>query len=129
MGVRCRLTRGGDHSSCGVLFPHAATFTAMSQPACSCRLAWSIAVLALAAGGALAVWPSAGVPAPAPAPMPAPSETVVQLRSELEETRRVLDHVQSAVAQRDREIAAAEDELRNLRREVETLRARPAQTP
>jgi chromosome segregation ATPase len=44
------------------------------------------------------------------------------LREELAELRRVLDDAHSALAQRDREIRAAEDELRVLRAEIATLR-------
>lgn len=52
-----------------------------------------------------------------------------EARLEAEELRRVLNDAHSAMAQRDREIAAAEDELRTLRKELETLRTRPGPSP
>jgi septal ring factor EnvC (AmiA/AmiB activator) len=99
----------------------------MSMPACSCRVAWSVAALASITASVLAVM-SVRNPPPTVEASPAaiPDPRVAEIRAELEETRRVLDDVQSAVAQRDREIAAAEDELRTLRKELETLRAKPA---
>lgn len=60
---------------------------------------------------------------------PPPDTRLAETRAELDEVKRVLNDVQSAVAQRDREIAAAEDELRMLRKELEGLRAKPTPAP
>jgi chromosome segregation ATPase len=51
---------------------------------------------------------------------------LAETTAELLQVRRVLDDAQSALAQRDREIATAEHELRVLRQELETLRSKNA---
>ena len=69
-------------------------------------------------------------PATSPAPAPVTVDTrLCEARHEAEELRRVLDDAHSGLAQRDRELAAAEDELRTLRKELETLRSKPAPSP
>ncbi len=109
----------------------------MSEPAahCSCRLPWIVTLIAL---GVLVVErfitsttptttkeiPSAITPAPTPTPVPASDPLLATMQHDLNETRRVLDDAQSALAQRDREIATANDELRVLRLELDALRAK-----
>ena|SRR5688572_24679603 len=103
-------------------------------PACSCRLPWIVAVIALGIMvseriiAATSLSPTAANDAPADhATAPPPADPrLASLQHDLNETRRVLDDAQSALAQRDREIATANDELRVLRQELETLRAKPA---
>lgn len=105
------------------------------MPACSCRLPWIVAVIALGIVATERIVAATAVPsttaneAPvadrAPATPPA-DPRLAGLQHDLSETRRVLDDAQSALAQRDREIATANDELRVLRQELETLRAKPA---
>lgn len=95
---------------------------------CSCRLPWLAAAACAVAGGA-----ALALPCPAPPATAAPAAPVdarlAEARHEVEELRRVYNDAQSALAQRDREIAAAEDDLRALRKELETLRGKPASTP
>ena len=54
-------------------------------------------------------------------------------QDDLAEAQRVLNHAQSALAERDREIAAANDELQTLRQALAECRAKiseiPAQAP
>jgi uncharacterized coiled-coil protein SlyX len=64
--------------------------------------------------------------APAVNSPPVADPRVATLQHDLSETRRVLDDAQSALGQRDREIATANDELRVLRQELEALRAKNA---
>jgi hypothetical protein len=81
-------------------------------------LASLIAVVAVAVaigrGPSLAP-PTAPTAAPATA-SPAGDAALATLRRELEDTARILDEAQSALAQRDREISAANDELTALKR-------------
>jgi hypothetical protein len=84
--------------------------------ACSCRLPWVLAALAVLGAGATLLAAVHQVPPPPIAVAPAiDAQTLAALRHELEETRRVLNDAQSALGDRDREIAAANDELRRLR--------------
>lgn len=109
----------------------------MSEPApsCSCRLPWIVTLIALGVLVAerfvtLATTPdtkeipSAVTPAPTPTPVPTADPRLATLQHDLNEARRVLDDAQSALAQRDREIATANDELRVLRLELDALRAK-----
>lgn len=109
----------------------------MSEPApsCSCRLPWIVVVIAL--GILLAerfVVPTNSPSAPQPNGPPSTTGTptavvdprLAALQHDLNETRRVLDDAQSALAQRDREIATANDDLRMLRQELDALRAKNA---
>lgn len=109
------------------------TVTAMSEhPPCSCRLPWLTAAACAFVAGAVLAFPRTTADLPATPSAPAPVDHDARLseaRHEADELRRVLDTAQSALAQRDREIAAAEDELRNLRQELATLRAKPAPSP
>lgn len=102
---------------------------------CSCRLPWIVAVLAL--GGAVAALvvavssrpstPAANdAPTVATTPAPTTDPRIATLQHDLSEVRRVLDDAQSALAQRDREIATANDDLRLLRQEMDALRAKQA---
>lgn len=78
--------------------------------------------------------PSAVPPHEAPTVTPVPASAADTLTTmstrlaattaEFIEVRRVLDDAQSALAQRDREIATAHDELRTLRQELDALRAK-----
>jgi hypothetical protein len=106
-----------------------------AAPPCSCRLPWIITVIALGilvAERFLTLTPSvsetpAAVTAPTPTPptpIPATDPRIATLQHDLNETRRVLDDVQSALAQRDREIATANDDLRVLRQELDAIRAK-----
>ncbi len=103
---------------------------------CSCRLPWTVAAIVVLVGSVGVVLQSTRQPllttaavTPANPMSKSASETsLADLRHELEETRRVLDDAHSALAQRDREISAAEDEVRVLRAELATLRARQAGT-
>jgi len=101
----------------------------MSDPAptCSCRLPWLVALIALSilVIERVALSPSAA-PATAAPPAPTADARLAALQHDLSETRRVLDDAQSALAQRDREIATANDELRILRQERDVLRAKAA---
>ena len=104
--------------------------------ACICRLPWALAAVAVMIAGAVllsSIWRTAPTPAAhdplVVAPVLVTDESLSTLRHELEETRRVLDDAQSALAQRDREISAANDDLRILREEVATLRAKAFNTP
>jgi hypothetical protein len=106
----------------------------MSEPAahCSCRLPWIVTLIALGVLVAERFIASATTPSgkdipsaitPAATPNPASDPRLTTLQHDLDETRRVLDDAQSALAQRDREIATANDELRVLRLELDALRA------
>ena len=108
----------------------------MSEPApsCSCRLPWIVVVIAL--GVLIAerfVVPSSPPASEAPSGISTPTPTsdprLATLQHDLNETRRVLDDAQSALAQRDREIATANDDLRMVRQELEALRAKAAPAP
>jgi 5-bromo-4-chloroindolyl phosphate hydrolysis protein len=57
---------------------------------------------------------------------PAGTPHPATLQQELDDTRRVLDDAQSALAQRDREIATANDDMRVLRLELDALRPKNA---
>ncbi len=109
-----------------------------TAPSCSCRLPWIVTVIAL---GVLvaerfvtsATPPNANdspvavtTPTPTPTPTPATDQHVAALQNDLNESRRVLNDAQSALGQRDREIATANDELRVLRLELNSLRAKNA---
>lgn len=63
----------------------------------------------------------------------AAGDATADLRRELEEQRRVLSDAQSALAERDREISSANDELRMLRADLAAIRTKvitaPATTP
>lgn len=108
----------------------------MSEPTpCSCRVPWIVALIALgvviadrfivaAMSRTAAVPPAPAVAAPTPAPADTPR--LATLQQELADTRRVLDDAQSALAQRDREIATANDDLRVLRLELDALRTKNA---
>jgi hypothetical protein len=114
------------------------TVTRMSETApCSCRLPWIVTVIALGVLVAerfvmLATPPSANAPSLVVAPTATPPSGEVAdarlttLKNELNEIRRVLDDAQSALGQRDREIATANDELRVLRMELDSMRAKNA---
>jgi hypothetical protein len=89
----------------------------MSDATCSCRLPWlTAAACAFALGAVLAVPRPAAPPTTAPTPATPVSDAIhAELRQELADLRRAYDDAQSGLAQRDREIAAAADELRTLR--------------
>lgn len=109
-----------------------------AAPPCSCRLPWIVTVIVL--GILIAerfittappttpnpreAAPTASPPAASPTPATGSDPRVATLQQDLDEVRRVLDDAQSALAQRDREISTANDELRVLRLELETLRAK-----
>ena len=116
-------------------------------PGCSCRVAWLATVIALVVALASVVLPRPfspqdTTPHPSPSTGAAPAASqhpsltttndarLAETTAELVYVRRVLDDAQSALAQRDREIATANDELRVLRQELESLRAKtPATAP
>lgn len=109
-----------------------------SAPSCSCRLPWLVTIIALGilvAERVISVPTSSEapsgtsdsqpvIPAPPPAPITTPDPRIATLQHDLSEVRRVLDDAQSALADRDREIATANDALRVLRLEVEALRTK-----
>lgn len=99
-----------------------------SAPPCSCRLPWIITVIALGilvAERFLTLTPTVSeTPAAVAASTPATDPRIATLQHDLNETRRVLDDAQSALAQRDREIATANDDLRVLRQELDAIRAK-----
>lgn len=113
-----------------------------SAPSCSCRLPWIVTIIALGiliAERFITATPSATAAptsetAPAATPQASPradtDPRVATLQHDLNEVRRVLDDAQSALAQRDREISTANDELRVVRLELEALRTKAdAKTP
>jgi len=70
--------------------------------------------------------PANEVPSGTSAPTPTADPRLATLQHDLNENRRVLDDAYSALAQRDREIAIANDDLRMVRQELEALRAKNA---
>jgi uncharacterized coiled-coil protein SlyX len=56
-------------------------------------------------------------------------ETLATTQHDLAEAKRVLNDAQSGLAERDREIAAANDELRRLRQALSECRAKAIENP
>ena len=56
-------------------------------------------------------------------------ETLATTQHDLAEAKRVLNDAQSGLAERDREIAAANDELRSLRQALAECRAKAIENP
>lgn len=106
----------------------------MSTPECSCHLPWAVASIALLmfSGTLLQSVLAHATPTPAPGGSAAVEATrpaaMAALQHDLDESRRVLDDAQSGLAQRDRELSAANDEVRRLREELAAARAKAKDT-
>lgn len=105
--------------------------------ACSCPLPWAVAALALfLAVAALMFSTKQTAQATQGHDLPTSQITtsvvddrLTTTQCDLEETKRVLNEAQSGLAERDREISAANDELRSLRRALAECRAKASESP
>lgn len=126
--------------------PTVAMMTPTAPPVCCpCSLPWAVAAVAaliavLIAIFALVLPAQKNVSATLPQDLPTSQATApvvddhrASAQDDLAEAQRVLNLAQSALAERDREIAAANDELRTLRQALVECRAKiseiPAQAP
>ena len=105
--------------------------------ACSCPLPWAVAALALFLAVAALMFPAKqtaqttqGHDLPiSQITAPVVDDRLTTTQHDLEETKRVLNEAQSGLAERDREISAANDELRSLRRALAESRAKASESP
>lgn len=109
----------------------------LASPHGSCRLPWAVAFVSVLLAIIALVMLVSGINLPSqlserPASqitIPVVDDRLASTRRDLAEAKRVLNDAQSGLAERDREIATANDELRSLRQALAKCRARASEIP
>ena len=108
-----------------------------ASPQCSCRLPWTVATVAVLLAIIILVMLVSRKNPPSPLSerpagqitIPVVDDRLANTQHDLAEAKRVLNDAQSGLAERDREIAAANDELRTLRQALAECRAKANEIP